>query len=85
MARMKKYFVYMDDGRDAFRCAIPAENEKKAREYVQGNGEVIAVKDVTDEFTISIDKVGEALKKANFGQIEIDFVTRALTQIRVAE
>jgi hypothetical protein len=31
---MKKYMVYMDDGRDCFKAAIPAPNEKAARKYV---------------------------------------------------
>lgn len=82
---MKKYFVYMDDGRDAFRCAIPAESEKKAREYVQGNGEVVAVRDVTDQYPISAEKVGSALMAAGFGKIEMDFITRALQYIGIAE
>lgn len=47
---MKKYMVYMDDGRDCFKAAIPAANEKAARKYVEGNGEVIAIKDVTKDF-----------------------------------
>lgn len=33
---MKKYMVYMDDGRDCFKAAIPAANEKAARKYVEG-------------------------------------------------
>lgn len=45
---MKKYMVYMDDGRDCFKAAIPAANEKAARKYVEGNGEVVAIKDVTE-------------------------------------
>lgn len=48
---MKKYMVYMDDGRDCFKAAIPATNEKAARKYVEGNGEVIAIKDVTKDFS----------------------------------
>lgn len=54
---MKKYMVYMDDGRDCFKAAIPAANEKAARKYVEGNGEVVAIKDVTKDFPISLDKV----------------------------
>lgn len=44
---MKKYMVYLDDGKDCFKAAIPATNEKAARKYVEGNGEVTAVKDIT--------------------------------------
>jgi len=82
---MKKYMVYLDDGKNAYKVAIPAKDEKVAREYVQGNGEVIAVKDVTQNYPISADKVADALKNASFGQIEIDLITRALQQIDICE
>lgn len=82
---MKKYMAYMDDGRDCFKAAIPAPNEKAARKYVEGNGEVIAIKDVTQDFPISLDKVVQALKNAQFGQIEIDLITRCLSFNDIAE
>lgn len=82
---MKKFMVYLDDGKDVFKLAIPAKDEKIAREYVKGNGEIIAVKDITNDFPISVEKVGEALTKAGFGEIEMDLITRALQQINIAE
>ncbi len=82
---MKKYMVYLDDGRDCFKAAIPAANEKAARKYVEGNGEVIAIKDITEDFPISLDKVTQALKNAEFGQIEIDFIIRCLSFNDIAE
>lgn len=78
---MKKHFVvYLDDGANAYKCHIPAENEKKAREYVNGNGEVIAVKrgERNAEAPISLSLVADALARAHFGQMEIDLITRAL-------
>ena len=81
MTNLKKYMVYMDDGHACFKCAIPAKSEKDAREYVQGNGEVIAVKDVTNDFPISASKVFDALKNANFGETEIDLIIRTLTHV----
>lgn len=77
--------VYLDDGKDCFKAAIPATNEKAARKYVEGNGEVIAVKDITEDFPISLDKVAQALKNAQFGQIEIDLITRCLSFNDIAE
>lgn len=62
-----------------------AVNEKAARKYVEGNGEVIAVKDITEDFPISLDKVVQALKNAQFGQIEIDLITRCLSFNDIAE
>lgn len=78
---MKKYMVYLDDGKDCFK----ATNEKAARKYVEGNGEVIAVKDITEDFPISLDKVAQTLKNAQFGQIEIDLITRCLSFNDIAE
>lgn len=85
MIFMKKYMVYMDDERDCFKVAVPAKTEKEARKYVEGNGEVIAVKDITKDFPISLEKVADALKKAQFGQIEIDLITRCLSFNDIAE
>lgn len=82
---MRKYMVYMDDGRDCFKVAIPAANEKEARKFVEGNGEVIAIKDVTKDFPISLDKVTQALTNAQFGQIEIDLIARCLSFNNIAE
>lgn len=82
---MKKFMVYMDDGRDCFKCAIPAKTEKDAKQYVKGNGEVIAVKDVTEDYPISTEKVADALIKANFGEHEIDFITRCLQMNNICD
>ena len=82
---MKKYMVYMDDGKSCFKVAVPAKTEKAAREYVKGNGEIIAVKDVTEEFPISAEKVANALFSANFGEIEMDLIIRCLQMNNIAE
>ena len=81
---MKKYMVYMDDGKDCFKLAIPAKNEEAARDYVSGNGEIIAVKDVTEDYPISADYISKALEKDGFGEFEIDFIIRALTEMNIA-
>lgn len=75
---MKKYMVYLDDGETCFKIAVPAINEKKAKEYVTGNGNVIAIRDISEEFPIDLDKVAQALRLAHFGQTEIDLITRCL-------
>lgn len=82
---MKKYMIYMEDSKDCFKLAIPARSTKDAKACVAGNGNVISVKDVTDDYPISLDKVRDALFKSGFGQIEIDFITRALDQIGICE
>lgn len=82
---MKKYMVYMDDGENLMKLAIPAESVKSAKKYVNGNGEVIKVADVTEDYPINANKVHEALKNAGFGETEIDFIVRTLTMHNIAE
>lgn len=83
---LKKYFVYLDDGtEDVLKVAVPAKSEEDAREYVNGNGEVIAIRDITDRYPISADLVAKALINAGFGQTEVDLITRTLQKTDIAE
>lgn len=82
---MKRFMVYLDDGDNVYKLAIPAKDEKAAREYVQGNGEVVAVKELESRDLISAERVAQALESANFGKYEIDFITRALQEINICE
>ena len=75
----------MDDGKNCFKIAVPAKNEKDAKEYVKGNGEIIAIKDVTEDYPINLEKVVQALKQANFGITEIDIIARCLIINKIAE
>ena len=84
----KKYYVYVEeskDRKDVMKLAVPARNEDEAMEYVEGNGEVIAIKDVTDRKPISVQKVGCALALYGFGQTEIDLITRTLLVTNIAD
>ena len=67
------------------KVAIPAKSEKDARDYVNGNGEVIAVKDVTDRYPIDAGYVAKALINAGFGQTEVDLIKRTLQATQIAE
>ena len=44
MKSLTVYDVYIDDGMNCSKVIIPAENESKAKEYVKGNGEVVAIR-----------------------------------------
>ena len=82
-----KFMVYLDAGDnygDVYKIAVPAKDEQDARDYVYGNGEVIAVRDVSDEYPIRADRVFDALKDAGFKEKEIDFIVRTLTRTEVA-
>lgn len=77
--------VYVDDGENLMKLAIPAKSAKSAKEYANGNGEIIKVADVTEDYPIDSWKVANALKKDGFGQTEIDFIIRALYACNIAE
>lgn len=83
---MKKFKVYVESGEDVFVEYIPAKSEKEVRKIVteQYGCEVIKVKDVTDEITISADIIADELNH-RFGRAEIDIIIRALRQIGIAE
>lgn len=81
----QKYFVYVDDGENVFKVAVAAVSEEAAKAWCSGNGEVIAVRDVTEDYPISADKVRDALNRAGFGKAEQDFIVRALTEFEIAE
>lgn len=82
---MKKFKIFLESGNDCFKVFVPARNEKEAREFVEGNGEVIAIKEVTEEFPISAECVGRALAQFGFGAAEMDLITRTLQMTRIAE
>lgn len=85
----KIYKVYMADydrttGEDiVFVVTVPAESEEAACEYVEGNGEIIKMKEVTSEYPIDIAKVYDALWADGFGKCERDIVTRVLSETLV--
>ena len=83
--RLNKYIVYVDDDREVYKLCIPAESEEIAREWCNGNGEVVAVKDVTKEYPIDAGKVRRALSDAGFIDYEIDWIVRALQDCQIAE
>lgn len=85
-----KYMVYVDGGTDhdgndiLMKIAVPAKDEQDALDYVFGNGEIVAVRDVSDEYRINSSRVYDALEKANFTQHEIDYIVRTLQRTEIA-
>ncbi|MEG1028044.1 MAG: hypothetical protein RR394_02785 [Oscillospiraceae bacterium] len=80
----KAYIVHLYDGENCLKLKanVPAENEEAARKHVQGCGEIIAVElddSRTADNPIRIDCIYNALCNADFGQLEIDLITRALS------
>ena len=80
MKKMNVYDLYMDDGHNTFKVTVPAFSKKDAKEYVQGNGEVVAIKP-SELQNIDLGYLADTLKRSGWGQQEIDVITRALAQI----
>jgi hypothetical protein len=80
MRRMNVYDLYMDDGHSTFKVTVPAFSKKDAKEYVQGNGDVVAVKP-SELQDIDLNCLADTLKRSGWGQQEIDIIVRALAQI----
>ena len=80
MKNMNVYDLYMDDGHNTFKVTVPAFSKKDAKEYVQGNGEVVAIKP-SELQDIDLNRLADTLKRSGWGQQEIDVITRALAQI----
>ena len=80
MKNMNVYDLYMDDGHNTFKVTVPAFSKKDAKEYVQGNGEVVAIKP-SELQDIDLSCLADTLKRSGWGQQEIDVITRALAQI----
>ena len=79
MKRMNIYDLYMDDGHSTFKVTVPATSVKSAKEYVRGNGEVVAIKP-SELQDIDLNCLADTLKRSGWGQQEIDVITRALAQ-----
>lgn len=73
---MNLYKVIFEDRDNVYREFIPARTEKLAEAYIAGNGEIVSIADVTEQYPIRIDCVVEALRNYGFGKVEIDTITR---------
>lgn len=78
MKSLTVYDVYVDDGYELSKVIIPAESESKAKDYVKGNGEVVATK--KDPFVQDIDTgcLAQTLIDNGWGQAEISVIVKGL-------
>lgn len=76
----KKIFeVIFESGKDVFKEYIPCKTKKEAEKWIQGNGDIVRIKEYKLNDSISLDKILDALKASKFGEIEIDIISRALS------
>lgn len=70
-----KLFEAIFDSKDSvFKIARPAESESAFRSQFGGNGEIVRLKDITEETPISLSHLEKTLQKANYGRTEIELI-----------
>lgn len=77
MNKLTVYTVYMDDGTNTFKETIPAESKSAAKKFVEGNGEVIAVK-ISDLQDIDLEYLDRTLRNDGWGADERAVILRTL-------
>ena len=77
MKKLTVYNVYTEDRDNVYKMTIPAEDKKAALKYVEGNGDLVAIKEAELQ-DIDIDYLARYLKSGGYGQAEIDVITRTL-------
>jgi len=80
MKKLKVYKVYIEDTTNGscYSTFFPAESEKEAVKLCEGNGDCVAVKDVTDDYKIYLGTLTDTLAMNRYGRAEIQIITRAL-------
>lgn len=81
---MKIYTVYLEDRENCYKTTVPAENEEAAIKYCAGNGEVIAVKDTTEENRFDTAELYNILEKAGYNKKQTQLLARVLDEIGLA-
>ena len=78
MKKFTVYNVYLDDGDNVYKLAVPANSEEEAVKYCEGKGEIIAVK--KNNLTQNIDTAALAsyLLSGGWDENEIIVITRTL-------
>lgn len=86
MKKMKVFKVYVDDGKAVFKILVPAFTKKDVENYVAGSGEIISVTETFDyPLPLANERISFALKEQCFGEPEIEIITRALSQLGLAD
>ena len=74
---MRAYEMIIDSKDSVFKCVRPAENVKQLKYIYGGNGEMVRIKDVTEEYGIDLSYLRDVLtgkRGGHFGEIETDLI-----------
>ena len=72
--------LIIDDGSNVFKVYETAKNKSEAEKSAQGNGEIVRIKDVTDEYPISTERLQNVLD-SNFGKVESHIICQMVAKL----
>ncbi len=81
---MKAYEMIIDSGENVFKCVRPAKDIKQLKYIYGGNGEMVRIKDVTEEYGIDIEYLRDVLtgkRNGHFGEVETDIICSIVQRI----
>ena len=80
MKKLNKYLVYIDNGKQTTSKALTATSKKSVMKALEGQGEVVAVKNLTEDHPLKADTIREVLQASGkFDKLELDWIIHALT------
>lgn len=74
---MRAYEMIIDSKDSVFKCVRPAKDVKQLKYIYGGNGEMVRIKDVTEEYGIDLSYLRNVLTgkcNGHFGEIETDLI-----------
>lgn len=77
--KLRKYRVVIDTGENNFiEAFIPGRSISDVKRYCSGNGKIVHIQDITNEYKISHSRVSNILRNSGLTDIEYRFIVRAL-------
>ena len=79
MKKYKPYVVYIEKDDQTIKLYVPAMSAKDARKYVEGSGEIVALKEAPGTMP-SAEKVDEAMRKDGCSKAECQLIMYLMAQ-----
>lgn len=83
MKKWKAYKVIVEDSDNAYRLIIPSTSKREAEIYAENYGMSVVKTEEMPDLKIDVDFLGRVMKAHDFGDDEIDVVTRMLQMVNL--
>ena len=77
---MKLFEAIVDDGQDVFKVFETAKDEKDFKDIYGGNGEIVRLKDVSENYEINVEELYNALVREGYNKIQALIITRCVEE-----